>query len=156
MRHGPRHNRTGQPSAGFMRAYVRRYIGQRAKFALISETWKPLLVEMSFDTGRPIVVNGIFVGVWRKPKKWPVRSGGPLEFHFRFNDVLFQQDEKIGMLLAKTRYQNKRREWEFTIEEMGGTRFAQMLRDSIPKLEQGGMQREIPGSAGGDRDAEYE
>lgn len=157
-RFGPKHKRTGLPTVGFVRAHVSRYYDQRAEFILIpSEEWKELLKSLPFDLGRPILVNGIFNGIWKKPKDWrSFYSSGPVEFKFRFRDVLFKQDDKVIMIISQTRYQNKRSEWEFTIEEMGGSKFAEMIRNSIPKLTQGGMQREIPGSPRGDCDAEYE
>jgi len=155
---GPKHKRTGLPTVDFVRAHVRRYYDQRAEFILIlSDHWKETLKDLPFDLSRPVFVNGIFQGVYKKAKDWPrFYSSGPKEFFFRFRDVLFKQDDKVAMILSQTRYQNKRSEWEFTIEEMGGSKFAEMIRNSIPKLTQGGMQSETPGLPGGDRSAEYE
>lgn len=158
-RFGPKHKRTGLPTVGFVSAHVRRYYDQRAEFILIlSDRWEGLLKDLPFDLNRPVIVNAIFQGVWKKSENWPRfdYGHGTKEFFFRFRDVLFKQDDKVAMILSQTRYQNKRSEWEFTIEEMGGSKFAKMIRDSIPKLGQGGMQCESPGSPGGDRSAEYE
>ena len=128
-----RHKRTGLPSKGFVWAMLHRHLDQRAQFQLaMDEGWEKCL-EKVFDLGRPVYVNGIFCGVFKRPKGWPDPTG-PDGFVLCFRDCLFQQGPEEAILLGSHRRQNKRRIFEFDLPNVVKWKLADQLRASAPQI----------------------
>jgi len=132
----PVHKRTGLPSSGFLWAYIRRWVDQRGRFILnVNDRWRQMLEGSEFDLSRPIGVNGIFVGIFVRPKNWHNWSDpGPTVIVLRFRDVLLCQDGKEAFAWVRTRFENKRSETTFELDDMLNSSIVDQIRQWIPRL----------------------
>jgi hypothetical protein len=130
------------PSAGFVRALTRKYHNQRVEFIYVpkDEHMQLLLKEAGFNVDVPITVNAIFEWAWKRPVNWPKTEWmcgseppGPTSFFLEFRDCMFKQGSMTATPFCTRRY-SKRFWFSFDVREVGGSKFAEWIRDQIPKL----------------------
>ncbi len=105
----------GPPSADFARAMLRKHINHRATFIIGHGEWLKRLTNMGFSADEPIIANGIFSGIFKKPPCWPNKDG---QFILRFRDLIFKQGDLTALVPTSERKFNKRVELAFCYNEI--------------------------------------
>jgi hypothetical protein len=132
-----KHKFTGLPSCDFVRAALRKYVNQRAAFELVlSDKMRGLLSGSTLDLSRPIMVNAVFRGVWKKPVNGSAFFPGPMAFKFRFSGAVFIQDDVRATLFS---WRRRLFELEFDAEEIGKSPFTQWTTTALLAYNGGGV-----------------
>lgn len=95
------------PSAAWLRHYMAKYVNKWAQFTLTKESpWiESLARHDGFVPNQPITVKGIFVTVWKKPRRTPERTASHFGSYERvpkneiavwlqFRNITFHQGDK--------------------------------------------------------------
>src|SRR5579859_7257271 len=114
------------PSLGWLCAKFRKHFNQRATFGISNEHWavKYLISEVGFSPDKPIVVNAIFTGIFKRPPRdkhesiYSRYSPEDMVVTFQFRDVLFGQEGKPVAFVFNNRRINKTMQQGFTQHEI--------------------------------------
>lgn len=125
------------PSKGWLCQYLQRYLDQRVMFEIApGSRWWTLCTTEAFKKEEPIFFSGVYEGLMKRPEGWPDwTKRGPTRLYLCFRSVSFiQGDTKAGHPLARSHYQQKRRDVEFELSEIRGLGMAERLRSMVPRL----------------------
>jgi len=125
------------PSKGWLCHYLERYYDQRVTFEIApGSSWWKLCTTEAFRPDQPIFCSGVYEGLMKRPEKWPEwNARGPARLYLRFRGVRFiQGDTQAGHPLARSHYQQRRRDVEFELSEIRGLGMAERLRSMVPRL----------------------
>ena len=137
------HKKEGMPSKGWLCHYLSRYYDQRVTFEIAqgSRWWKlctdaAVKDEPAFKKDEPLYFSGVYEGLMKRPENWPSwNARGPAKLYLRFRGASFiQADRKAGHPLARSHYQQRRRDVEFELSEIRGLGLAERLASMIPRL----------------------
>jgi hypothetical protein len=108
------------PSLSWLSKRLQRHCGQRFEFQITEScAYHKWLSESGFDPSQPILCNGIYSYVFKRPKDWKEigsARANNCEPYLFFRDCLFKQGDKVAFM-STTRTYNKRRYSVFRVDD---------------------------------------